>query len=147
MTRGSPTDSPAAPCSTRRMYAQSFATSTAQRPRLGGSRSAVETHPVLPCIDTSSRLTLRLFYADSATPDRAEKPPGAQYCEIREQIGGVAPVDPESMTTLAMEGRAPYRANFEPADAGKPVWFALRWIDHFGCSGPWSPIFASAVPV
>jgi hypothetical protein len=107
----------------------------------------ISTHPIMQKIDTSTRLILRLFYADSATPERSQKPAGAQFCEIREKIGAPAPASPESMVTLALEGRAPYRADFTSEQAGQPVWFALRWVDRLGRPGPWSPLFSSAVPV
>ena len=67
-------------------------------------------------------------------------------CEIREQIGGTAPLNPNTMSMLAMETRFPYRADFEPGDVGKTVWFALRWINTRGEHGPWSQIYPATVP-
>lgn len=102
--------------------------------------------PVLTRADTSTRCILRLFYADAATPDSKAKPDGVQSCEIREQIGGAAPTDPNAMAFLAIETRAPYRADFEAGDAGKTVYFAFRWLNTKGQPGPWSQVFNAVIP-
>jgi len=97
-------------------------------------------------IDTSTRAILRLFFADSMTPDSRAKPEGVQSCEIREQIAGTEPVDPDSMPFLANETRTPYRADYEGTDVGKTVYFALRWVNTRGKPGPWSQIYSAIVP-
>lgn len=66
----------------------------------------------------SARTPSRLFFDHSLTP-------GAAFCEIREQIGGTAPVDPETMPVLAIESRSPHRNDFQPADIGKVVYYAM----------------------
>lgn len=104
------------------------------------------TVPILPRIDTSTRAILRLFFADSTTPDSKAKPAGVQGAEIREQIGGPAPTNPETMAFLAIDTRSPYRADFEQTDVGKTVYFALRWVNTRGQSGPWSQIFSAVIP-
>jgi hypothetical protein len=104
------------------------------------------TPPSMQRIDTSTRGILRLFFVDSATPDSRSKPPGVQSCEIREQIGGTAPTDPEAMSLLAIETRMPYRADFEAGDIGKTVYFAMRWLNTRGKPGPWSQIYSAIVP-
>lgn len=97
-------------------------------------------------IDTSTRGILRLFYADQTTPNSRAKPPGVQGCEIREQIGGTPPTNPNTMAYLATETRMPYRADFEPEDIGKTVYFALRWVNTRGEPGPWSQVYPAIVP-
>jgi hypothetical protein len=104
------------------------------------------TPPTLQKIDTSTRAILRLFIADSATPDSRAKPAGVQSCEIRQQVGGTAPTDPETMAFLASETRPPYRADFDAEEVGKIVYFALRWVNTRGKPGPWSQIFSVVVP-
>ena len=102
--------------------------------------------PVMSRVDTSTRCILRLFFADATTPDTKAKPPGVQGCEVREQIGGTAPTNPETMAFLAIETRAPYRADFEATDVGKAVYFAFRWLNTKGQPGPWSQIYSAMVP-
>ncbi len=104
------------------------------------------TTPSLQRVDTSTRAILRLFIADASTPETKAKPPGVQGCEIREQIGGTAPVDPEAMQFLAIETRMPYRADFEAGDVAKTVYFALRWRNTRGEPGPWSQVYSAVVP-
>lgn len=104
------------------------------------------TVPVLTRADTSTRCILRLFYTDATTPDSKAKPPGVQGCEVREQIGGTAPVNPNTMAFLALETRAPYRADFEATDAGKTVYLAFRWVNTKGQPGPWSMVYNAVVP-
>ena len=104
------------------------------------------TPPSLDRVDTSTRSILRLFIVDSATPDSKAKPYGVTGCEIREQIGGPAPVDPNAMSFLAIETRFPYRADFEATDVGKVVYFALRWHNSKGEFGPWSQVYNAVIP-
>ena len=93
-----------------------------------------------------ARAILRLFIVDAATPDSRAKPAGVQGCEIREQVGGTAPVDPNAMTFLAIETRMPYRADFDAMDIGKTAYIALRWLNTRGEPGPWSAIFNATIP-
>ena len=109
--------------------------------------NAPTTAPILTRADVSTRCILRLFYADTTTPAIKAKPAGVQACEIREQIGGTAPTDPEKMAFLAIETRTPYRADYEADDAGKTVYLAFRWLSTRGEPGPWSKIYSAVVPV
>ena len=70
--------------------------------------------------DTSTRATLRLDCADSATPQSRAKPAGAIGMHICEQIGGTAPVDPEQMEFLALATRIPFTAHFDVATSERP---------------------------
>ncbi len=108
--------------------------------------AAPTTTPAIQRSDTSTRAILRLFIVDAATPDSRAKPAGVQSCEIREQVGGTAPVDPNAMAFLAIETRMPYRADFDAMDIGKTVYFALRWLNTRGEPGPWSAIFNATIP-
>lgn len=113
------------------------------------SRNPVDvpsTTPIIQKIDTSTRGILRLHFVDFETPDSKLKPPGVRGCEIREQIGGTAPVNPENMAFLATESRTPYRADFSAEDIGKTVYFACRWVNSRFQPGPWSQISSAIVP-
>jgi hypothetical protein len=104
------------------------------------------TVPIIQKIDTSSRGILRLHFVDFATPDSKAKPAGVRGCEIRAQIGGTAPVNPDNMAFLATESRTPYRADFEPEDIGKTAYFACRWVNTRNQTGPWSQIYSAVIP-
>ena len=109
--------------------------------------NAPTTVPVLTKVDGSTRGILRLYFADEHTPASKAKPAGTRGCEIREQIGGPAPVNPETMAFLAVESRGPYRADFEPEDVGKTVYLAFRWHSTRSEVGPWSKIYSATIPV
>ena len=83
---------------------------------------------------------------DAHSPGRKAKPQGVAFAEIRFQVGGTMPTDPNAMTPLAMEGRAPYRADFDTEDIGKTVYYVLRWVNSRGEAGPWSPFYSAVVP-
>jgi len=104
------------------------------------------TIPVLGRTDSSTRTMLGLFFMDATTPGRRARPAGVRGCEIRQQIGGPAPTNPEKMPFLALATRTPYRVSYEPTAVGQPVYFALRWLNTKGVSGPWSQIFSAMVP-
>jgi hypothetical protein len=106
----------------------------------------IESHPVMQRIDTSTRLRHRLFFIDSDTPDSTAKPAGAKFCEIREQLGGTAPTNPDTMPQLAMESRSPHRNDFQPGDEGRFAYYAMRWLNTTGDPGPWSPLYSAVVP-
>lgn len=106
----------------------------------------IESHPILTKTNTSTRLRHRLSFADSETPASSAKPAGAQFCEIRMQLAGTEPVNPDLMPQLAMESRAPHRNDFDPGDEGKTAFYALRWLNTKGEPGPWSPVYSAVVP-
>ena len=96
--------------------------------------------------DVGTRGIVRLFIADSTTPESLAKPSNARAVEIWEQVGGTAPTDPETMHYLGAESRQPYRADFEVTDIGKPVWFAFRWMGKNNEPGPWSAFYQQIIP-
>lgn len=116
-------------------------------PKTGRTPSPTPTTvPLLVEADTSTRATLRLDCADSATPQSRAKPAGAIGMHICEQIGGTAPVDPEQMEFLALATRIPFTVHFDAGDVGKTVYFALRWDGKNGQPGPWSQIYSAVIP-
>ncbi len=62
---------------------------------------------------------------------------------LRQQIvdtGAPAPSDPESMPFLATDTKPPYHADFDASEVGKTAYYALRWTNTVGETGPWSEI-------
>ena len=102
--------------------------------------------PVMIRADARTRGVLRLFFADATTPGLRARPAGVKSCEIRQQIGGPAPSNPEAMPFLAIATRTPYRAGYEAAAMGQTVHFAFRWVNTRGVPGPWSQVFIAMVP-
>jgi hypothetical protein len=99
------------------------------------------SHPMKTSLTSSVRVAaLALASLLSAlTP----APAGAASCEIRQQVaaaGAAAPTDPDTMPSLAIDTKTPYRADLDPADTGKTAYYALRWVNTRGNPGPWSAI-------
>ena len=104
------------------------------------------TAPTITRMVRSAPCVLRIFFADSATPDSRAKPDGVSQIEIREQIGGTEPTNCDTMQFLGSASRAPFSAHFEMADLGKPVFLAARWVNTRQQAGPWSLIFKGVIP-
>lgn len=102
------------------------------------------THPVAQ-IDVSQPLRHTGEFRDEATPSRRAKPAGVHGCEVRYQIGGAEPIDPEQMLTHGTFPRTPFVINFKAADAGKTVYYHLRWVNKRGASGPWSELISATI--
>ena len=86
--------------------------------------------------DGTQRLLLRF-------PDM---PDDAHLCEIREHLGERAPTSPASYAFLAELTRSPYVSQYEPEDAGKRVFYILRWQSAERGPGPWSAVLTATIP-
>lgn len=123
-----------------------------ERQRMGlnvkeGTRTAVavpETSPVAT-IDFSTRQQHTINFSDEATPRSKAKPAGVHGCEVWAKVGGEAPKDATEFDYLATDTATPYVATFESADAGKTVWYMLRWVNSRGERGPWSSTISALV--
>lgn len=114
-----------------------------------GTRSRVQvpaSFPIVRRVDTGTRGVLRVFYGDSEMLHQMARPRGVAFAEIRFQIGGPEPVDPEPMPLLKMHGRSPFRAEFDAEHVGETVWFCMRWVNRRGEHGPWCKPFSAVVP-
>lgn len=84
-------------------------------------------------------------FRDAATPDTDKKPAGILGAEIWYKIGGTAPVDNKECQFLALDTATPYVATFDGADAGKTVYYLLRWQSKNGDQGDWSDVAQATV--
>lgn len=105
--------------------------------------SVPTTRPVAT-IDTSQRLQHTISFGDETTPGSRKKPAGAMGCEIWVKLG-TAPADPSELSFLAMDTKTPYTAVYDGADAGKPAFYMLRWINRRGERGPWSQTVSATI--
>jgi hypothetical protein len=88
-------------------------------------------------VDTSMRLQHTIHFKDVATPHSKAKPPRVRGCQIWMKIGS-APVSAKELGYLATDTRSPHIAHHDGEDAGKPVYYMLRWENSRGETGPWS---------
>ncbi|MGL4553567.1 MAG: hypothetical protein ACRC33_20590 [Gemmataceae bacterium] len=96
-------------------------------------------------IDTSVRLRHTVHFTDALSEKKA-KPPGVRGCEIWMKVGAPAPVSEADVRFVALDSRTPYVVQFDGGDAGKPVWYWLRWSSTRGEPGPWGAPVSATVP-
>ena len=97
-------------------------------------------------IDISDRLRHIIKFRDELTPDTRAKPAGAREAEIWHKVSDTQPVSENDYDYLAGDSATPYVAAFDGAQAGKTVWYLLRWKSTRGETGPWSFPLSAKVP-
>jgi hypothetical protein len=102
------------------------------------------THPVAQ-IDVSQPLRHTGEARDEATPNRRAKPKGVHGLEVRYQIGGTEPFDADQMLTLGIFPDSTFVKDFNVADAGKTVYYYMRWVNKRGQAGPWSELMSATI--
>ena len=104
------------------------------------SRKAAPTPDSRPLatVDFSVRLQHTLHFYDEASPRSKAKPKGVHGCEIWMKMGGDAPKSASELSYIATDTATPYTVNFDGADAGKTVYYWLRWVNTRSERGPWS---------
>jgi len=88
-------------------------------------------------VDTSQHLQHSLTITDEATPHSTAKPAGVHSCQVWAKKGSPV-VDPSELVFLGTSTKSPFVTNFTGADAGKPIYYWLRWENTHGETGPWS---------
>lgn len=91
------------------------------------------------------KLRHTIHFRDSATPDRKAKPKGMMGCEIWRLTGSAAPVSEGDFDYLATDTDSPYVAIYDIPDAGKKVYYILRWLSKSGERGEWSETIEATV--
>jgi hypothetical protein len=123
----------------------------ADRTRMGitvknTARTAVpvpSTSPVAS-IDFSVRLQHTIHFADETTPRLKAKPAGVHGCEIYTKVGD-APKDVSELVYAGTDTATPFVQKFDGDKTGKTAYYALRWVNTRGESGPWSAIVSAVV--
>lgn len=95
-------------------------------------------------VDTSKHLEHTVHFFDENTPNSRAKPDGVRGCQIWCKIGSPA-ADPSELSYLATDTASPYVVHFNGADAGKVVYYWLRWENTRGEVGPWSDVIMATV--
>lgn len=91
------------------------------------------------------KLKHTIYFRDSATPDSEAKPKGMQGCEIWRFIGNQPPASESDFQYVATDSDSPYVAFYQMADAGKKVYYLLRWLSKSGERGEWSETIEATV--
>jgi hypothetical protein len=109
-----------------------------------GAPVPVPTSRPLAQVDTSQRLQHTISFVDSETPTSRAKPEGVRGCQIWYKVGSTVG-DPRELTFAATDTRSPYVLQFDGADAGKMVYYWLRWENTRGEIGPWSDVVSATI--
>lgn len=98
-------------------------------------------------VETAQRLEHRIKFVDETSPTTGltGKPEGVHSCFIYRKIGGAPPVDLSECQFVAQDTASPYLATYTGADAGKTVYYILRWANAKGEMGPISETVAATV--
>ena len=140
----------------RKFIAQWLANNTkvtnSDRGRMGltvksGTRTPTTAPMTFPVgtIDFSVRLRHTISFIDEATPLSKAKPEGIYGCEVWAKIGGDAPKNASELMNIGTCTRTPFIYSFDGTDAGKTVYYWLRWINTKGQHGPWSSAISAMV--
>lgn len=107
--------------------------------------AAPTTRPTVE-LGIAERLRHAIKFRDESTPDSAKKPDGVRECEIWFKVSETQPANTGDYEYLAGDSATPYIAVFAQPDAGKTVWYLLRWKNTRGEFGPWSFPASAKVP-
>jgi hypothetical protein len=115
------------------------------RPEGGGGKPSpvAQTAPWIQILLHVLR-TLIIEYGASST--NKAKLDGQHGIELVYRIGGERPVHISELTNSVFDTRSPINLEFDEADRGKIVWFAVRWENTRGLKGPWSEIYFAIIP-
>jgi hypothetical protein len=97
--------------------------------------------------ETAQRLEHRIKFVDETSPTTGStgKPEGVASCFIFRKIGGAPPIDINECQFVAQDTASPYLATYTGVDAGKTVYYILRWANPKGEMGPISETVAATV--
>lgn len=85
-----------------------------------------------------AKLKHTIYFRDSATPLSEAKPKGVKGAEIYRYVGTSAPTSESDYDFLTIDSGSPYVAFYTMEDAGKKVFYQLRWLSNSGEVGEWS---------
>ena len=91
------------------------------------------------------KLKHTINFRDAATPNSAAKPKGMLGAEIWRFIGTAPPSAESDYQFVALDTATPYTSYFTMADAGKTVYYLLRWQSKNGDKGEWSEVVQATI--
>jgi len=84
------------------------------------------------------KLTHYIHFRDKETPNRRAKPFGMEGCEIWHYIGDAMPTSEKDFRYVETARKTPLRIDYRMEDAGKSVFYLMRWKSKNGERGGWS---------
>jgi hypothetical protein len=72
------------------------------------------------------------------------KPDGVRGCQIWFKIGEPA-IDPSELSYMTTDTASPFTYQYNGVNAGKTVYYWLRWENTRGETGPWSDVVMATI--
>ncbi len=115
-------------------------------PVVGGAHSHVPMGESTPIgkANAGARLHHVITLTDSVSKKSA-RPHGVSACEVWQKIGGVTPVDASELSYIGSTSNAVFATDFPGVDAGKMIYYWMRWVNSLNEKGTWSPVFSATV--
>ncbi len=104
--------------------------------------SPVPTTVPMVKVDTNRRLEHTISFTNE--DGTHAKPAGVRGCQIWFKIGEPA-IDPSELSFMATDTASPCIHKFAGEDAGKAVYYWLRWENTRGDTGPWSDVIMATI--
>ena len=86
-----------------------------------------------------------IHFRDKETPHRRAKPFGMEGCEVWHYIGETPPDKIEDFRYVETARRTPLSVDYTMENAGKTVFYRLRWKSKNGTKGTWSAIIRATI--
>lgn len=91
------------------------------------------------------KLKHTIYFRDSASPDSEAKPVGVKGCDIYRFVGSEPPASEKDYDYLTNDSSSPYVAFYDGADAGKTVFYLMRWVSKANEPGEWSQVLKATI--
>lgn len=103
------------------------------------------TNPVITIDSTSTAGSIVRYRDTTSSPSVKSKPFGAIGMQMFAKSSATPITDPATLALQGTQTKSPFIQAMGPAEAGKTVYFAGRWITRKGLVGPFSPIVSYVV--
>ena len=104
--------------------------------------ASVPTTKPIGQIDTSMRLEHTISFTDQ--DGSVAKADGVRGCQIWFKIGEPA-IDPSELSYMTTDTASPFTYQYNGVNAGKAVYYWLRWENTRGETGPWSDVVMATI--
>ncbi len=84
-------------------------------------------------------------FRDAANPDKRGKPKGILGAEIWSKVGGEPPASDSDYSMVTLDTGSPHVIFYDMEDAGKKVWYRLRWVSTSQEKGGWGEVVEATV--
>ena len=103
------------------------------------------SQPQAQKIDKDTEARHIIHFRDKDNPNSKAKPFGVHHIEIRYRVGGDKPAAAEDCLKVVTDTETPVTIKFKQEDAGKRVYYFLRWVNNTSKPGPWTAVRSAII--